>query len=196
MCSGFQVSKDTGRIIRQAEKDRRVIRHQWAGPICSETPCHKVEHSQVQVPSPELCPPSLRSTWTLKGRSVTDDILASAREQLHLPIPRVSIHYTGQREQLSTDCSAHMWHSNVQGNRCCWQTSKRLRDAACPVVLHSHYKTYYQFSYYDTLSSVCCMKTYSNSKFIYTFSFIYVWIHLFTNTRMSCVSSSCCFVLC
>lgn len=40
---------------------------------------------------------------SLEGRSITDDVLASAREQLHLPVPRVSVHCTGQREQPSAE---------------------------------------------------------------------------------------------
>lgn len=39
----------------------------------------------------------------LESRSVTDDVLASAREQLHLPVPRISVHCTGQREQPSAE---------------------------------------------------------------------------------------------
>lgn len=127
VCSGFQFSEDTGRVIRYAgrqKKDQRVIRHLRAWPQegqqAPKSPQQEVKQSHtVCTPGPELCPPSLRSTWRLKGRSVTDDILASSREQLHLPVPRVSVHYTGQRSEGTTmnwvfrqdTFSSHKWHS-------------------------------------------------------------------------------------
>lgn len=124
LCSGFPFSEDT-RSIRWAghqKKDRRVIRHQWAGPQkgrrAPKTPQQQVKHSRpicASHPSPELCPPWLRSTWRLKGRSITDDVLASAGEQLRLPVPRVSVNCTGQRSEGTNINinSSHMWHPAV-----------------------------------------------------------------------------------
>ena len=105
MCAVVSSSLRSSPRFTSRVKDRRVIRHQWTGPHggrpAPKRLCRKSETftADLRVPGPQLCPPSLRSARRLKGRSVTDDVLASAGEKLHLPVPRVSVHCTGQRSK-------------------------------------------------------------------------------------------------
>lgn len=78
------------------------IRHQCAEterPTSSEKQktkrfSTKTKHSLL------ICAPGLLG---LKGRSVTNDVLAAAGEQLHLPVPRVRVHCRPEETSMTSD---------------------------------------------------------------------------------------------
>ena len=117
VCSCFQLSEGLWedyqrREQRHGKKDgsgRWGIRQQWAGATLKADELHKTPHSRKSNIHSRCCEflvlnsvlfvSSLLSVWTLKGRTVTDDVLAPTREELHLPVPRVGVHYTGKGQR-------------------------------------------------------------------------------------------------
>lgn len=125
VCSGFQFSEDTGRIIRQTWRQKKRPESckasvgeatQKADELRKRLSRKTNIHIRCARHTAVLSSVLLRftSSWRLKGRPVADDVLASAGEQLHLPVPRVSVHCTGQRSE-GTNIN---WHANSLCQTC------------------------------------------------------------------------------
>lgn len=156
MCSGFQFSEDTGRIIRRAwcqEKEKKgpegckaLVGGATERPKISKNNASAGSQTftaDLHMPSPELCPPPLRTTCNVKRP--TRRIWCSGLGP-------------GTAPSASTEGQRTLQRSKVRGNNCQLSvhtaSAARRTNSSCRQTPQRLWGTFSSVFYYLTLTPV------------------------------------------